>query len=152
MIFKTNIPVSQFFSEEGGLITDHCNELATNPDKIKLKPDVKRYQDLQDKGFLFNIVGYEDEIMVGYSVIFIMPHMHYMDDKFAMVDVLYTDPLYRNSRLGLDLINKTEELCKEQKVSVLTYHTKPSHNTIEKILYRKGFSHFENIVGKLLKE
>ena len=152
MIFKTNVPVSDFFMEEGGILSDHWKALSSNPDKIILKPNIQKYKELQDSGVLFNIVAYEDNIMVGYVVMFIMPHIHYTDDKFAMVDVIYADPLYRNSKIGITLINKAEELCRSEKVSVLTYHTKPSHNTIEKILYRKGFSHFENIIGKTLKE
>lgn len=152
MIFKQNVSVLEFFEGEGGILNDHWKEISSNPDKIILKPDIKKYKELQDSGVLHNIVAYEDEIMVGYVVLFIMPHIHYSDDKFAMVDVIYTDPLYRNSRVGITLIDKAEELCRDEKVSVLTYHTKPAHNTIEKILYRKGFSHFENILGKVLKE
>lgn len=152
MIFKINVPMEDFFMEEGGILSDHWKALSNNPDTIILKPDVQKYKDLQKSGVLFNIVGYEDNIMVGYAIVFITPHIHYSDDKFAMVDVIYADPLYRNSRLGLTLINQVEDMCRKEEVSVLTYHTKPTHATIEKILYRKGFSHFENIIGKLLKE
>lgn len=152
MRYEYGVPVSKFFETEEGLLAAHWKDLSSNPDKIFLKPDIVRYQSLQDAGFLYNIVAYDEDLMVGYAVVLIMPHLHYSDDKFAMVDVIYTDPNFRNSKLGITLINRVEEMCKEQKVSVLTYHTKPSHNTIEKILHRKGFSHFENIIGKLLKE
>jgi GNAT superfamily N-acetyltransferase len=151
MRYEQNVPVATFFETEGGLLNDHWKALSSNPDKIVLKPDVAKYQNLQDSGVLHNIVAYEEDKMVGYAVVFVIPHIHYADDKFAMVDVLYTDPNHRNSRLGITLINKVEEMCVKLEVSVLTYHTKPSHNTIEKILYRKGFTHFENILGKLFK-
>jgi len=152
MIFKQDIPMTVFFQEENGLLEKHWKELANHPDKILLKPDTDRYQKLQDVGMLSNIIAYEDEMMVGYAIIFLVPHMHYSDDIFAMVDVIFMDPEARNSRGGLVLINHVERICKEKKASVLTYHTKPAHATIEKILYRKGFSHYENILGKLLKE
>jgi GNAT superfamily N-acetyltransferase len=152
MRYEYNIPVSVFFKEGAGLLIEHWQTLANNPNEILLNPDIERYQSLQDAGILHNIVAYEEDNMVGYVVLLIMPHLHYKDDKFAMVDVLFTSPSARNSKLGITLINRTEELCKAEKVSVLTYHTKPAHNTIDKILFRKGFSHFENIIGKLLKE
>lgn len=152
MRYEHNIPVESFFEDASGLLIQHWKVLANNSEEILLNPDVERYKLMQDMGVLHNVVAYEESNIVGYAVVFIMPHLHYKDDKFAMVDVLFTDPSARNSRLGITLINKVEEMCREQKVSVLTYHTKPSHNTIEKILSRKGFSHFENIIGKLLKE
>ena len=76
MIFKNNIPVEEFFATEGGILNDHWLALSNNPDKIILKPDVDKYKLLQDTGMLFNIVAYEEEIMVGYAVVLIAPHLH----------------------------------------------------------------------------
>jgi len=90
----------------------------------------------------------DDGKIVGYSVLLISPHLHYAETVFAMVDVIFLCESHRKTRAGLFLINKTEEFAKEAGAHVLTYHTKPNHNTIEKILYYKGFGHMENIIGK----
>jgi GNAT superfamily N-acetyltransferase len=153
MKYIYDVPMSTFFSEECGLLEKHWKELSNNPSAIILKPDVAKYLSLQDAGLLLNIVVYNDEDeMVGYAIIFNMPHIHYSDDYFAMVDVIYVSQEYRKSRIGIELIDKVEALCREKNSSVLTYHTKPEHAAIEKIIERKGYSHYENIFGKLLKE
>jgi len=152
MIFKYDVKMATFFEEEKGLLEKHWRAISNSPDKIILKPDISKYQILQDGKLLRNIIAYDGEKMVGYVIIFLAPHMHYSDDVFAMVDVIFVDPEYRNSKVGIVLINNAERLCREEGASVLSYHTKPAHKAIETILYRKGFSHFENIIGKILKE
>ena len=152
MRYEYNTSMNTFFEREEGILSEHWEQLAGNKDKIKLKPDVNKYQMLQEVGMLFNIIAYKEEELIGYSIILISPNLHYMDDKFAMVDVIFVKANSRVSRAGIDLINKTEEVCRKEGVSMLSFHTKPSHSTIEKILYRKGFKHCENILGKLLKE
>jgi GNAT superfamily N-acetyltransferase len=150
MILKTNIPVKEFFELQEGILDEHWEEVAGNKQAIKLAPDVDKYQLLQDIGILKNFVLFNEEEMVGYAVIVAQPHLHYKDDVFAFVDVIFVKEKYRNSRAGLLLINTLEDWAKEN-ASILTYHTKPKHPTIEKILEKKGYSHMENIYGKLFK-
>lgn len=151
MILKTDIPVEEFFKYQEGILDEHWDEVAGNKNAIKLSPDIQKYKALQELGILKNFVLFEGEEMIGYSVILSQPHLHYKDDIFAFVDVIFVKKEYRNSRAGLFLINQIEEWAKEN-VSLLTYHTKPKHPTIERILEKKGYSHMENIYGKLFKK
>lgn len=146
-----DVPVIEFFEKGHESLKAHWEQVANNKDKIKLSPDVEKYILLQEAGVLRNIALLDGDKIVGYSVVFIQPHLHYKQDLFAAVDVMYVDEEHRNSKAGLLLINETEKLCKDLGVSVLTYHTKPQHAAIEKILYRKEYKHMENIIGKCLR-
>ena len=146
-----DVPVVEFFEKSHEALKAHWDQVANNKDTIKLAPNVEQYILLQESGVLRNIALIDGDKIVGYSVILAMPHLHYKHDVFASVDVIYVDEEHRNSRAGVKLINATEELCREIGVSVLTYHTKPSHPAIEKILYRKDYVHMENIIGKCLR-
>ena len=150
MILKTDIPTEEFFLYQEGILEEHWEEVAGNKHAIKLSPDVAKYKLLQDAGILKNFVLFNDAEMVGYAVVLAQPHLHYKEDVFAFVDVIFVKQKYRNSRAGLQLINALEDWA-EGNASVLTFHTKPSHPTIEKILEKKGYSHMENIYGKLFK-
>lgn len=144
----TGVPAGEFVAHAADSLESHWDELANNKDKIKLKPDVEKYQLLMDMGCLHNIVVVHDGKIIGYSVIISQPHLHYSDNLFGMVDVIYVAKEHRNSRLGIELVKRTEQLAKDIGVDVLTYHTKPNHPAIEKLLYKKGYSHMENIIGK----
>lgn len=150
--YEYDVPVEEFFKKEGGILSEHWKEIATNKEKIVLNPDVDKYKLLQEVGVLSNIVAYKDGEMAGYSVIFSQPHIHYMDDVYSYVDVIYVSNKFRNSRIGISLINETEKAAKQKGASVVMYHTKPEHNAIEKILMKKGYKHIENNFGKCLKE
>ena len=150
--YVKNIPVIAFFADEDGLLTKHWEEIAGNKDKIKLCPDVSKYIHLQEAGVLKNICAYKDEKLIGYCVMFVQPHLHYAEDLYAYVDVIYVDKEYRNTSVGIRLIKETEEYARSLNVSVLTYHTKPAHAVIEKVLAKLNYKHIENIFGKCLKE
>lgn len=150
--YVKDVPVIEFFDVENGLLTKHWEEIAGNKDKIKLCPDVSKYISLQEAGVLKNVCAYKDTILVGYSVLFVQPHLHYANDVYAYVDVIYVDPEYRNTSVGIRLIKETEEYARSMNVSVLTYHTKPQHAIIEKVLSKLDYKHMENIFGKCLKE
>lgn len=150
--FKYDVPMGQFFNEESGLCQLHWEEIALNRTTVKLAPDVKRYKQLQELDILRNIVVYADGLIVGYSIILVQPHLHYKDNLYGYVDVLYLDPCYRNGRLGIKLVNETEVFAKRVGVEILLHHTKPHHPSLEKILIRKGYSLNERIYGKRVKE
>lgn len=150
--YEEDISIETILIKGYPLLEAHWEELANNKDKIFLKPDVEKYINLQKAGIINNICVWDDKKIIGYSVVLSTPNLHYSDDVFAYVDVIYVDKNYRNSKIGIELISRTEDLIRRKGCSVLTYHTKPAHPTIEKVLERKGYSLMENIYGILLKE
>jgi GNAT superfamily N-acetyltransferase len=149
---EKNIPVDIFFRDIFDLCELHWEELANNKDAIKLNPDINKYTVLQQSGSLANAVIYDDEKIVGYTVLIVTPHLHYQNDKYAYVDVLFLKPDYRNSRLGLKLVDLSEELARDFGASIILHHVKPHHPTLAKIIQKKGFKHAETVYGKLLED
>ncbi len=148
---KYDVPMKQFFEEESGLCAIHWEEIANNKDKVKLAPNIEQFVKMQEAGLLKNIVAYDEGLMVGYVVLLISPHLHYRNDKFAFVDLIYVDPVYRSSNIGLKLLNETERVAREEGVAVLQHHAKPHHKNLQTILEkRKGFKVAEVILSKYL--
>lgn len=152
MRVEIDLDMQSFFNQGKGILNEHWSQVANNQDSILLEPDEEKYIFLQKANALLNVVLFDEcGEMIGYSIVFLQPHMHYKNDVFAFVDAIYVREKHRNSRAGLVLINEVERLCIEKRVSLLSYHTKPAHNTLEKILLKKGYNHVENIFGKTLK-
>lgn len=150
--FEYDVPVEQFFSDDKGILDTHWKELANYPDKIKLNPDIDKYKFMQQNNVLKNICVYNESKLIGYCVLFCTPHPHYKDDVFVSVDVFYVDPEYRSGTIGIRLIKETEKVARSIGASVLLYHTKISHPTLEKMIHKLGYNKLEHISGKCLKE
>ncbi len=149
--YVKNLDMESFFEQSEKLLFDHWMEVANNKQAIKLSPDEEKFKALQRAGALFNTIAYEDGKMVGYVILFITPHIHYKEDLFAYVDVIFLAPEYRKSKVGLALIHKAEELAKENGASIISHHCKPN-TPLEKIMGRLGYKVHETIFTKLLKE
>lgn len=146
--FKYDVCMLEFLEQAEDLLHKHWEELALNKEHIKLKTDKQKSKQLQDAGVLFPIVVYDGNKIVGYSVVIIQPHLHYCEDSFAYVDVIYVDPEYRNSTIGARLLLRTEELAKDKGASVILHHAKPYVPMIIKPLEKLGYSLYEQIYGK----
>ena len=147
-----NVPAEVFLNDAAELLHAHWKELAVNQDKVFLKPDVNKYVLLQENGMLHNLVAYDNNKVIGYSVIIIQPHIHYVDTIFAAVDVIYVDKKYRNNNIGARLLIATERLAKEKGVHVITHHAKPNVPMIVKPLQKMGYTLYEQMYGKYVGE
>jgi GNAT superfamily N-acetyltransferase len=150
--FKYNVDMDVFLAEAEDVLYKHWQELALNKDKIYLKPDVKRYVDLQNSGVLKNIVVYKDNKIVGYSVLLITPFLHYADNVVAQVDIIYVDPDYRHSTVGARLLIETEAIAKENGAHVVVHHAKPYVPMIIKPLEKLNYQLYELMYGKYIGE
>lgn len=146
-----NVPMKKFLEESKQLLKDHWEEIAKNKDKIALAPDEEKAYLMEANGFLLNAVAYDEDKMIGYTLIVITPHFHYKNDKFAHVDLLFLDKEYRKGKVGLQLIKISEELAKENGASILTHHAKPD-TALEKLLPRLDYKLAEIIYSKMLKD
>ena len=150
--FKYNVDMLEYLEDAKELLKEHWEELALNKDKVFLKPDAVKYKALQDAGVIHNIVVYKENKVVGYSVLIVQPHLHYADDLFAYVDVVYVDKKHRQSSVGAKLLIATEKLAKDLKATVITHHAKPYVPMIIKPLEKLGYTLYEQIYGKYLGE
>jgi GNAT superfamily N-acetyltransferase len=143
-------PFENVIEEMKPLIDVHWNEVAMYKDKIELNPDYTKYVYLSRAGVLKTYVAREDGKLLGYCILFIQPHIHYQDDKFAAVDALYIDPTYRGKMLGVKMFRYVEQQMKELGVSVITHHIKVEHD-YSPMLKRLGYNHAEVIYSKCIK-
>lgn len=145
-----NVDTDKFLDEAANVLLEHWEELAVNKEHVKLAPDRLKYKQLQELGIINNIVVYDGETVVGYSVLVVQPNLHYSDNVFAHVDIIYVSKNYRLSSIGARLLLATEQLAKDLGASVITHHAKPYVPMIIKPLEKLGYSLYEHIYGKYL--
>jgi GNAT superfamily N-acetyltransferase len=150
--FVYDVDAYEFLDEASDLLYEHWEELALNKEKIPLKTDRNKYKQLQDTGILKNIVVYNEDKIVGYSVILNQPHLHYCENSYAYVDVIYVSKEHRNGSVGARLLVATEQLAKDLGASVVLHHAKPYVPMIIKPLEKLGYSLYEQIYGKYIGE
>jgi GNAT superfamily N-acetyltransferase len=131
------------------LLDKHYKEIALHQDAIPLAPDWARYASLEELGVLAIYTAREDGRLIGYSVFFVTPHIHYETTLVASNDLLFVDPEYRGGSTGLKLIRFSEQALKERGVKKVTWHCKFS-NGLQHLLNRLGYADEEVIVGKIL--
>lgn len=126
------------------LLQAHRDELAAAPHLMALAPNVDAYHALENTRSLLALVAYRGEEIVGYSINFIGPHLHYSALRYAHNDALYIKPEYRRGRLGLRLMRETERLAQERGARMMTWHAKPG-TTLEKLVQRLNYEIEETI-------
>lgn len=121
------------------LLQAHRDELATAKHLMEVAPNLAAYRALEQCGALLALVAYRGNEIVGYSINFIGPHMHYSNLRYAHNDALYVKAGHRGGRLGLRLMRETERLAKEQGAAMMMWHAKPG-TALEKLLPRMGYA------------
>ena len=119
------------------LLVEHWQESAKNKTLMVLNPDVEKYAELEKQGALLSLFAYADGELVGYSLNFLQPHIHYADLLCSYNDVLFIKKGYRESPLGLKLIRKTEEASQKCGAELMLWHAKEG-TTLDKLLPRMG--------------
>lgn len=120
-----DISVADSIGKTGEMLEEHWQEVAKHKSLMVLKPDVQRYTAMEQMSMLIGLGAFLNGEMIGYSVTFIMPHMHYADLIVASNDVLFVRQQYRATRVGLKLISETERIAKERGARMMMWHAKP---------------------------
>ena len=132
------------------LFEEHWDEIAKNKKVMVLKPDYNRYKQLEQSGSMRTLVAYENDKIVGYSVNFVMPHIHYSELVTCFNDIVFVTKDRRSSILGLKLIKETEKAAAKWGAGMMLWHVK-ENSSISKILPRKGYSVQDIIYSKVLE-
>src|SRR5258706_4062907 len=101
-----------------------------------LHPDLDKYVALEKNGNLLIVTVRDNGMLVGYTIMFLLHPIHYMEEDSASNDVIYLDPAYRKGRVGIKLIEFTE---KQLVVRVVTWHVKRAHPVLGTILEYRGY-------------
>lgn len=123
----------------GDLLELHWEESAKNKGLMVLNPDKERYKAIDKTGKLLGIYAYVGSELAGYSVNFVDNHLHYKDLIVCSNDVLFLDPAYRATPLGLRLMRKTEQFAKQRGARLMLWHAK-ENSPLDLILQRMKFN------------
>lgn len=106
----------------------HSSEIDWYLDKMKTDPVKEQYDSLAESGFLYPIIARDEKgTMIGYSLYFVLPSMHYRGHVFAQNDVYYIAPEYRKQGLGTELLNYSEIVMRTIGVSLIDVVMKSNH-------------------------
>lgn len=141
----------QIIDELKPLLDEHWEEIAICKDKIKLNPMYEKYEELCKTGILYTLTVRDDEKLVGYAVYIVHPNLHYSTTTFAVNDILFLLPEYRDKAVGLQLIYTAEEVLRDLGSEYITYHFK-THLPFGKPMAALGYDHIENQFGKYVGE
>ena len=144
----TELPMTGRIDEMWELLAAHWHEVAKNKQVMVLKPDRARYEQLEAMGGLLCLAALDaDGEIVGYSVSFLGPHIHYADLIVANNDVLFLREDLRPSTVGLRLIKETERLAKSRGARLMLWHAKEA-TALAKIMPRMGYGVQDIIFSK----
>ena len=126
-VSKTEIKlatVDEMLAKASVLFEEHYEEIARNKEVMKLKPDEKAYRNLEEANQIFILSAWQDDVLIGYSVNFVLNHPHYADLVLAQNDLLYIKKEMRGSRAGLKLIKQTETHATSLGCKLMLWHAK----------------------------
>jgi GNAT superfamily N-acetyltransferase len=108
------------------LLEDHYQELATDKARMQLAPHEEAYANAAENDLIFTLGVFDRGEMVGYSVNFVHPNLHYRHLVVCENDVLFLAKPYRNAGTGSQLIAATEEEAKKRGAGFVLWHAKPN--------------------------
>jgi GNAT superfamily N-acetyltransferase len=140
----------KFRSEIEPLLESHWREIALDNAVIKLDPDWLEYARLDSLGQLHLLAVRNDDVLVGYYIGIVKPHLHYKSNLMAFNDVMYIKPEYRQGMVGVRIFKEIERTLKERGVEKMYTNTK-AHHDFGVILDRLGYRKAETIYTKVIK-
>jgi GNAT superfamily N-acetyltransferase len=135
--------------DSADLLKMHYNEIAKNKSVMVLDPDRARYQSIERAGKILCLASFDRDKIVGYSVNIIDTHIHYAELVCCVNDVLFVDPVYRNSRCGLMLIKHTESVAKDRGAKLMLWHAK-SGTALDALMPKLGYGVQDIIYSKVI--
>ena len=133
------------------MLLEHWEEVAMYKDKIDFSPDYNKYFSMCDMGFIRLYTMRDNGKLVGYSLFFTMPHLHYSKDMFAVNDVVFVDPEYRLPFITPAFFNYVEEQLSRLGMSVITYHMKV-YKPFEKLMNGLQYNFTEHLYTKYIRD
>ncbi len=131
------------------LLETHWQELANHKDTRPLDPDYDGYIRLNDADMVRIFTARVDGVLIGYICYAIANNLHYKDWKYAVCDVYYVSPKYRNNKIGADMFILAEAWLRGMGIQSTTAHVKVSHphdELFEYLGYTLVERHYEKVL------
>jgi len=127
---------------------DHYAELSVTK-TVPLEPDYEAYFTLEKLGLSKVITCRKDNVLIGYIIFVITPHLHYKSCVTAVEDIYYVAKQERKGRVGIRLFQYAEQYLKSIGVHRIIYSTK-THLDNSKLFEYLGYSFIEKVYSKML--
>lgn len=139
--------VDEMLAHAGQLFAEHWDEIALNKQVMVLKPDEARYRSMEASGGMLILAAFVDGELVGYSVNFVIHHLHYADLCVCSNDLLFIAQSHREGGLGIRLMRRTEEVARARGARLVLWHAKPN-TPLATMLPRMGYGVQDIIFSK----
>lgn len=146
----TEIKVGKIFPsayELADLYKDNFEEVYGSNLPYPLDVNWGQFEKMDELGLGLGLYAYYEGVIVGYSINILTPSLHSKNVVSCTNDVLYVDPIFRDTSLGLRLIKETEEAAKERGADVMFWFA-PIDSPLDKILQRKKYKRWDTIYSK----
>lgn len=140
-----------FLTECKPLFPKHWEELALDKDKIPLDPDYDEYLRRDKAGLVMPVTAREDGQLVGYSVNFVAPGLHYKTCLTLTTDIYWVLPDARGAKIGFALFGEVERLAKARGVQRIFAGVK-EHFSAGWMFERMGYLKVETYYSKFIGE
>lgn len=131
------------------LFTKHWIEIETDHELIPLAPNWDKYIGMEKAGVLHVMAVRDEEKLVGYAFLAVLPHLHYCTTVMGWSDILYLLPSYRRGFNGIKLLTETEKMAGELGAKRL-YIIAKVNRTFGRVLKRLGYVCVEEVHSKLI--
>lgn len=136
-----------------GLVRAHHAEVGVYKDEMPLDCNWEAYQGSENSGMLRILAARLGGKLIGYNSFMVLRHMHYWSTWHALGDAIFVDRDHRKTGAGIQLIDRAErDLAKEvapNKIRFI-YHDKAFLDYLRPILTKRGYTHQENILDKMV--
>ena len=131
------------------LLSAHWQEVEWGQDVIPLNPDLSVYKTADEAGTVALFGMRDNGELVGYNTFWIYKHPHHADTVFAVNDMLYIKPKYRNGEDAPNLVWFCEQILKAEGCDVITYHMK-YNKSFKTLMDAQGYEHTECVYSKFI--
>ncbi len=131
------------------LLPLHFKELALDQDEVPLAPDYSIYKQMEVLGILHIWTARNDQLLIGYIIGFIKPHLHYSTTLCFIDDIYYLNQGYRNMGTGFRFFQEHEKELKKLGVVKSAMGTK-DHQSHQAMFSALGYTISDIIMTKML--
>lgn len=131
------------------LLQRHWRELALDHEHVPLDPDWPRYAAMEAQGQLSVVTVRSKGELVGYSIMFVMPGLHYRQTLHGVMDVFWLAPEHRGHFGGIRLFKRVEAELKRRGVRRIFVGSK-LHKDSSRLFSALGYWPIEQWFSKMV--
>ena len=114
---------------------------------FEFAPDIEMYARMYEVGFMFALAAFDDDVVVGYCTVTVIPHPYNQNVLMASNDALFVSPAYRKGTLTGRLMKTAESESKRRGANRFLWHCRAG-TTFADVLVNHGYKPVDVILSK----